>query len=187
MTDYSMILPFASETDQIITRLVWESHDSERTRGIPMVEFTQPIAQLAKDKNAFNDLIISPLPQLIVSERLKGFLNSLRDATYFQFIPLAFKGKKAPSYFILHCLDLVDAFDWDRSKYQLFVPDAKGDERTIRRLELMVIDEKRAGARKLFTMPDHTAYQFVEKKFGEQLIAEGFTGIRLLPLKGQTD
>ena len=67
MTDYSLILPFASETDQIIKQLVWESHDSERTRGIPMVEYTQPIAQLAKDKNAFNDLIISPLAQIIVS------------------------------------------------------------------------------------------------------------------------
>ena len=114
-------------------------------------------------------------------------MNSYKDATYFQFIPLAFKGKKAPSYFILHCLDLVDAFDWDRSKYQLFVPDAKGDERTIRRFELMVIDEKRVGARKLFTMPDYTANQLVEKKFSEQLIAEGFTVTQLLPLKVQND
>lgn len=185
MTDYSIILPFASETDQIITQLVWESHDVERTRGIPIKEFTQPIAQLAKNKMAFRDLTISPLPQLIVSERLKDYLNATDDATHFQFIPLSFKGKKAPSYFILHCLDLADAFDWDRSKYELFVPDAKGDERTIRRLELMVIDEKKVGTRKLFTMPDHTAYHFIEKTFGEQLIAEGFTGIRLLPLKGQ--
>ncbi|NJM80649.1 MAG: hypothetical protein HC854_15435 [Flavobacterium sp.] len=51
--------------------------------------------------------------KLVVSEKVKLFLENTDDSSYFEFIEVKFEDKNIKPYYVLNILELLEAFDWE--------------------------------------------------------------------------
>ena len=148
------------------------------------MKFPQATVKNATGKAA--DFLYSYSGKLIVSEKAKKFLETSNDAEYFEFIPIEFTNKKIKPYYLLTILQLVDAFDWELSTYELFDELGPKGNKVIRDLVKMELIDAKINGRKLFSLLNFEGNAIVHIDFVEQMKAGGLTGILIDPLWGHS-
>lgn len=149
------------------------------------MQFPKATVKNATGKAA--DFLYSYSGKLIVSEKAKQFLEKSDDANYFEFIPIEFSNKKIKPYYLLNILELVDAFDWENSSYELFDELGPKGNKVIRDLIKMQLIESKIKGRKLFSLLNFEGNTIAHIDFVEQMKAEGLTGILIDPLWGHSN
>lgn len=152
--------------------------------GISLKDMSAPVARLKKVSGLALDFLYARGGKLVVSEHAKAFLQQLEERSFFEFVEVQFKNGKLPSYYVLNILDLVDAFDWERSEYELFDELGPKGNKVIRNLIKMEIDEHKTNKRRLFSMQNYQGNTFMHVDLADEMIAAGITGLLLDPLVG---
>ncbi|MCO6161207.1 imm11 family protein [Flavobacterium sp. NRK F7] len=143
-----------------------------------------PLATLKNVNGKKTDLIYALGGKLIVSDKLKLFLEESKDASYFEFIEIQFENAKMNPYYMLNILELVDAFDWEKSIYELFDELGPKGNKVIRNLIKMEIDTSKTNHRILFNLLHFEGQNIVTINLYHQMVRSGITGLLIDPLVG---
>lgn len=143
-----------------------------------------PLAIVKNEKGNKKDFLYSFSSRLIVSEKAKIFLETSSDASYLEFIPINFHDKKMPKYYLLNILDLVDAFDLNKSIYRFFDELGPKGNKVLMDYEKVEIDIVKTENRKLFSMLYFEGNIIIHQDFFNEIINSGLTGLFVDPLWG---
>ncbi|MCW3162440.1 imm11 family protein [Chryseobacterium oryctis] len=188
MTDYRRFYAKLEPEELYISEMKFDADfEKKMYLGVSLKGMCNPKATIKNASGEKNDFLYSlGISKLVVSEKAKSFLEKSEDAHYFEFFDIEFQNKKIPPFFLLNILELVDAFDWERSQYELFEELGPKGNKVIRDLIKMEIDESKTNNRKLFSLLNHEGNTIVHKDFAEEMIDYGLTGILTDPLWGHT-
>jgi hypothetical protein len=185
MSSYKLFFPFVDASNIYISNLVYDNQfKSILYDGVSLLEMTTPVAVLKNLSGNALDILYAPGGKLVVSEKTKTFLESLKESHYFEFIPVKFENKKMHPYFVLNILELVDAFDFKNSKYELFDELGPKGNPVIRDVIKMEIDQSKTKNRMLFSMLNYEGDTFIHTDLANEMIKNGITGLLLDPLRG---
>jgi hypothetical protein len=117
----------------------------------------------------------------IVSVKVKEFLQGTEDVKHFEFIQTTILDyEKDIEYYILNILDVIDAFDWEQSDYDLFdEPGPKGNK-VIEELRKTVLIEEKIKGRNLFYVKDFPSKVFISEKLEAQFVKAGIRDFRTI-------
>ncbi len=129
------------------------------------------------DKLLLEDVVRNINKVLVVSERLRGFLEEKAGRNN-EFLPVTIvnhKGRKEKEpYFIAHQVGLQDCIDLDQSEYER----NDIDPNIFASLDKLVLDEKRIDPEvSLFRMAGYPFVPVFRRDLAEAITAQGFTGI----------
>ncbi len=156
--------------------------DYELLRGIPRAAGFPGDARFEMHRNFPDRLLLEDVVQngkklLVVSERLRGFLQE-KAARNNEFLPVTIinhkKRKEKDPYFIAHQVTLQDCIDLDQSEYERndIDPDLFAS------LDRLVLDEARIDPDvTLFRMAGYPFVPIFRRDLAEALAAQGFTGL----------
>jgi hypothetical protein len=185
MSSYKLLFPFVDTSNIYISNLVYDNKFRPILYdGVSLLEMTTPVAFLKNLSGKALDILYSPGGKLVVSQKVKVFLERLKENHYFEFIPVKFENKKLPPYFVLNILELVDAFDFKNSKYELFDELEPNGNPVIRDVIKMEIDTSKTKNRMLFSMLNYEGDTFIHTDLANAMIKNGITGLLLDPLIG---
>lgn len=185
MSNYKLFFPFVDKSNIYIADLVYDEKFKDRLyEGVSLQEMQSPLATLKNLSGIPLDILYAPGGKLIVSEKTRTFLQQLAESDFFEFIPVKFENKKMLPYYVLNLLELIDAFDWEKSKYELFEELGPNGDVVIRDVIKMEIDESKTNGRMLFSMLNHEGDTFIHVDLANDMIDNKITGILLDPLTG---
>jgi len=173
---YKELIPSA---DEILLEFIefecTKSFDNKQYLGKSMQSEESPRVYI-KDPDGrppdFLSGIGSVLP--IVSVKVKEFLLGTEDAIYFEFIrATVLDYENEIEYYILNILEVLDAFDWEQSDYDLFdEPGPKGNK-VIEDLRKTVLIEEKVRGRNLFYVKEFPSKVFISEKLEDQFLKAG--------------
>jgi hypothetical protein len=135
-------------------------------------------------KGYFPDFLSGPTAVLIISEKVKKFLENSSEAKYLNFIETKIISKGIiEKYFVLNILDKLACLDRDKAVFD--VPEE--NPKVIVNLKKMVIDINKTQGRKLFYMKEYPVIIYIKESFADEMREAGINDIRLLPLIGSTN
>lgn len=115
----------------------------------------------------------------VVSDRLRIFLQQERVSAEFIDINVIQKGEPLEQrYYFANFLDVISCFDFDRSIFQEYPPEAGGG---ILNIDELYLDEEKIGNCRLFVL-DECLLTLVREDLADALEQGQFTGISLKPL-----
>lgn len=155
--------------------------------GVSLKGMAAPTAVVKNASGKKNDLLYAlGMGRPIVSERARSFLERSADAPHFEFFSIAFENKKLPPYLLLNIMQPVDAFDWERSRYELFDGPGPTGNKVIRDLARMEIDASKTNNRQLFVLLGHEGHTIIHQDLTAGMRSAGLTGLLVDPLWGHT-
>jgi hypothetical protein len=185
MSNYRRIYPNLEKNYTYISNLIFDKRfEAILYNGVSLKDMNPPIATLKNINGKVPDFLYSLGGKLIVSEKVKSFLQQLEETVFFEFIVVHFENKKMKPFYVLNILELVDAFDWEKSDYVLFEELGPKGDRVIRNMIKMEIDTSKTNNRKLFNLLHFEGNTFINIDLANQMIEQGITGILIDPLIG---
>lgn len=187
MSEYLSLFAWHETANARIKSISFDpAYEAKLSLGLSLVGMQPPKATLVNARGHFTDMLFAPSVEHVISERMKDFLLE-REGEHLEIHPVQLGGssKKHAPYFHMNVLQLVDAFDWKRSDYELFPELGPKGDKIIRVLKRMEIDPEKTRGRRLFGMEHYVGTTFVHASLAEEMLAAGFTGFRAQPLRGQ--
>jgi hypothetical protein len=119
----------------------------------------------------------------IVSESVRDFLSNTDESEYFEFIELVLNNyDKEERYFILNILEVLDAFDWEKSDYDLFDELGPQGNKVISILRKTVLESSKTQGRNLFYLKDFPAKLFISEQLEQAFHKAGIEDFRTLEI-----
>ena len=185
MSQYLRLFPFLETGNAYIAQLNFTPNSLPILfSGKSFIDLPSPDAKLKNPKKPALDFLYALGGKLVVSEKVKLFLQELAESQYFEFIPVNFDQKKFPNYYVLNLLKVIDAFDWEKSDYKLFDELGPKGNKVINELRRMEIDESKTSGRELFGLLGYEGTTFISKTLAEKMQQANITGMQLIPLVG---
>lgn len=186
MSNYRRLYPNLEKTNTYISNLIYDKEfENVLYNGTSLKDMKAPLATLKNTSGKSSDFLYAIESKLVVSEKVKLFLQETEDSAYFEFIKVHFENKKMKPFYLLNILELVDAFDWEKSTYELFDELGPKGNKVIRNTIKMEIDESKTNNRKLFNLLNFEGNTMIHIDLVNQMINQGITGILIDPLIGQ--
>lgn len=185
MSKYLRLYPSLESGNAYIGRMIFDpKFETQLHNGVSLMGMNPPQASLKNASKPKSDLLYALGGKLVVSEKLKAFLEMLPEQAHFEFIPVKFDKPKFPNYYVLNILNLLDAFDWERSEYVLFDELGPKGNRVIQNIQRMEIDASKTDNRQLLSMRNHEGNTFITAELAQALLENGISGLQLDPLIG---
>ncbi|NHN27103.1 hypothetical protein FIA58_015575 [Flavobacterium jejuense] len=186
MSNYKRLYPKLEKGNTYIANLIYDKEfENVLYDGISLKNMKSPNATLKNLSGKSLDFLYALGGKLIVSEKVKLFLEKTYDCSYFEFIEVNFENKKMKPYYVLNILELVDAFDWEKSEYELFEELGPKGNKVIQNIIKMEIDESKTNNRKLFNLLNFEGSIIIHIDLVNQMLNHGITGTLIDPLIGQ--
>lgn len=185
MSQYKALFAWHEKSNVSIDMIKYDQKYIEKMNlGVSLKGMKNPVAVLKNVKGKFTDFLFSPSVENIVSEKVKDFLEKKEGAINFEFYPVEFNIEKHPSYFFMNILGLVDAFDWEKSDYELYDELGPKGDKVIKVMKRMEIDEAKTAGRRIFVLDRFIGTTYVHESLAKEMQDEGFTGFITEPLRG---
>ncbi len=185
MNTYKRLYPLFNQKDCYISNLHFDDNFKDKLySGVSLKKMKAPVALLKNINGKKLDFLYTLGGKLVISEKVKLFLESTNDSLYFEFINVNFENARMKPYFLLNILELVNAFDWDESDYELFEELGPKGNKVIRKLIKMEINESKTNNRKLFNMLNFEGNTIIHDDLLAQMIDKSITGMITDPLVG---
>lgn len=119
----------------------------------------------------------------IVSVKVRDFLMSTQEARYLEFIEaVLFNYNKHHSYYILNILEVLDAFDWEKSDYDIFDELGPQGNKVISVLRTTVLNPIKLHNRNLFYVKEFPSKIFISEQLEAEMKEAGIKDFRTLPV-----
>lgn len=110
----------------------------------------------------------------VVSAKVKEFLAGTEDAKYFEFLRADVRGCDGElEYYVLNLLQVLDAFDWERSEYDLFPDPGPKGNKVIEDLRKTVLKEDAVAGRNFFYVKEFSSKMFISSALEAALTSAG--------------
>lgn len=182
---YKELLPWNDETVLEFSRFDCSpSFDARMYSGVSLKSEPTPKIYITDSEKRTPDFLSGRgTSKPIVIEDVMKFLLTSKDAEYFEFIKLQLVNyDKDISYYLLNVLEILDAFDWEKSDYDLFDDLEPGEEKLIRRLRKTVVNPTKTNGRNLFYLKDFPSKLFISEQLEKELVDAGFKDFRTLEI-----
>jgi hypothetical protein len=137
-----------------------------------------PVAYIEKKTAKAVDFVGGVVTVPIVSAKMQGTLERVAEACEFYPVRLTLRrdARVEFRYLIFSALGLVDAFDWERSKYRRLA-----DSPAVSRVEKLVLDESKVGNRNVFRLSAFPTQLIVSGKARAELESAQLLGLQFIP------
>lgn len=123
----------------------------------------------------------SALP--IVSSKVKTVLETARPLQHFEFIePVLINYNGAEQYYILNILDIIDAFDWENSDFDVFDEPGPLGSKVIRKVRKLVVKETVAVGKDLFYIKEFPGTIYISETLEREFKGAGIGDFRTLSI-----
>jgi hypothetical protein len=186
MNNYRRLYPKLEKKNTYISKLIYDiEFETILYDGVSLENMKSPKATLKNVSGKSLDFLYALGGKLVVSEKVKLFLQQTKENTYYEFIDVHFENKKMKPFYVLNILELVDGFDWKKSEYELFDELGPKDNKVIRNLIKMEIDDSLTNGRRLFNLLNFEGNTIIHIDLVNQMINHGITGMLIDLLIGQ--
>lgn len=160
-----------------------DQYDVEQGESISHWDERITLVYNPNEGNRATDYLANDLGWLVVSSKLKKILEEA-DITGIQYLPINVKNKldnqELEGYLVANICNIVDALDFENSKYDLF--DIDENEKMLA-VEKYVLKKDRVKDVNIFKIGEDNIPNFVSEKFKKIIEANNLTGFDFLEVK----